>query len=391
MRKDAMTEHGKIYHRLQRHLDKQAIGFPAALSGADIRLLERLFTPEEARLALSLSYKPVSLGQVLRNRGGDSSPDAMELLLESMLQKGSVGRKEKAGAACWYLLPLVVGMYEAQDGEPSEAFLADSHDYMKTFSFGRSFLAVKPSQMRTIPINKSLSLDHPVATYDAVRSLVISAPGPFVVLPCICRETHARKNEPCKKTSRRETCLGFNHMATMVLARNHGRKIPREEVLAILEQNEKDGLVLQPANAKQPDFICSCCGCCCGMLGIQKMLPRPVDFWTVSYQAQSDPEKCTGCGVCTSRCQVGAVVLDGKPGTKRKARVNLDRCIGCGLCVPTCPAKAMGLGKREGDIDLPQNEEEYLDQVMANKRGALSQTVTALKLMLGIGSTRPKA
>jgi electron transport complex protein RnfB len=273
-----LTADHKIYRQLQRHLDKQAIGFPAALSGADIRLLERLFTPEEARLALSLSFRPAPLAQVLQRTGGDYSPDQTERLLDCMLHKGSIARKEKAGTACWYLLPLVVGMYEAQDGVPGEAFLADAHAYMKTLPFGRSFLAVKPSQMRTIPINKSLNIEHNVATYDAVRFLVLEAPGPFVVLPCICRETHAMQNEPCKKTTRKETCLGFNHMAAMVLARKHGREVSRDEVLAILEQNEKDGLVLQPANTKQPDFICSCCGCCCGMLGIQKMLPRPVDF-----------------------------------------------------------------------------------------------------------------
>jgi Na+-translocating ferredoxin:NAD+ oxidoreductase subunit B len=376
-----MSGNDKIYRRLQQHLDNQAIGFPATLSGADIRLLKRLFTPEEARLALFLSYEPSPLAHVAERASAAFSAEQTEVLLDAMLQKGSIARKKKAGEKHWYLAPLVVGMYEAQDGEPSREFLADARAYMKTLSFGRSFLAVQPSQMRTIPINRSLSVEHHVSTYDAVRSIVLEASGPFVVLTCICRESHAIRKEPCKKTSRRETCLAFNHMASMVLARNHGREITRDEVLAILEQNEKDGLVLQPANAKKPDFICSCCGCCCGMLGVQKMLPRPVDFWTVSYQAESDPAKCTRCGKCVSRCQVGAVELSVEAG---KAKVNLDRCIGCGLCVTTCPSQAMNLRKKEAGPDLAQDEEEYLDRVMANKKGTLGQTVTAIKMLLGM-------
>jgi hypothetical protein len=100
--------------------------------------------------------------------------------------------------------------------------------------------------------------------------------------------------------------------------------------LAILQQNEDDGLVLQPANARQPEFVCSCCGCCCGMLSYQKLLPHPVDFWASTYLAEVSAAACSQCGTCVSRCQVGAVTLAGPSGA---ATVIPGRCI-CGLCVP---------------------------------------------------------
>jgi len=39
----------KHYTNLAEHLDKLPGGFPPSETGAEIRLLERLFTPEEAR------------------------------------------------------------------------------------------------------------------------------------------------------------------------------------------------------------------------------------------------------------------------------------------------------------------------------------------------------
>ena len=45
----------RVYRELQEHLDKSAVGFAATESGADIRLLKHLLTPEEAGIATLLS------------------------------------------------------------------------------------------------------------------------------------------------------------------------------------------------------------------------------------------------------------------------------------------------------------------------------------------------
>jgi ferredoxin len=276
-------------------------------------------------------------------------------------------------------MPLIVGMYEAQDGNPTPEFLAGASAYMKTMSYGKAFLAVKPSQMRTIPINKSLPLEHQVATYDQIRAIVQNSRGPFVAIKCICREGRAISNKPCTKTSRLETCLGFGDVAAMVLRRKHGREVTRDQALAILQQNEDDGLVLQPANAQQPEFVCSCCGCCCGMLSFQKFIPHPIDFWTSNFYAEVSIEACLRCGKCVSRCQVNAVTLADSTG---KAKINLNRCIGCGLCVPTCPSNAVRLKNKEHEMSLPKNEEDLYDEIMANKKGALGQLRMLMKLIL---------
>lgn len=354
----------EVYRLLQQHLDRQAVGFPATRADADIRFLAALFTPDEARVALALSYQPLSQNQVIEGTAHDFTADRTVALLESAFQKGSIGWKLKDGVPHWYVMPVVIGMYEAQDGAPTRDFLAAAGEYMQTREYGMSLAAVKPSQMRTIPINKSITVEHHVASYDGIRSLVKSSQGPFVILKCICREAKRTTGQTCKQTSRLETCLAMGDMASMVLRRKHGREVSADEALAILQQNEDDGLVLQPANVQQAEFVCSCCGCCCGMLGLQKMLPKPVDFWATNYLASVNSDLCTGCGACIKRCQVNAVAIP-EAGT---AQVNGKRCIGCGLCVPTCPKKAMTLIKKKPETVPPKDEEELYDTIRANRR-----------------------
>jgi Na+-translocating ferredoxin:NAD+ oxidoreductase subunit B len=371
-------EHRRAYRKLQRHLDRQAVGFPATLSGAEIRFLSRMFTPEEARLALHLTYRPSTLQMVSERSKEEFSKGRTEELLESLLRKGTIGYREENGVAEWFLLPLVIGMYEAQDGKPTRSFLRDAGEYMKTLGFGVSFLSARPSQMRTIPIGESIPVNSPVATYDQAAALIENSSGPFVILPCICREAGALRGKPCKMTKREETCLALGSMSAMILKRGHGREITREEALDILSENVEEGLVLQPGNAKDPEFICSCCGCCCGMLQLHKMLPRPVDFWTSSYLAEVNEAECTGCGICEKRCQVNAVSVQGKPG---RAVISAGRCIGCGLCVPTCPAECLRLIPRDGENVPPDDTLELYDTIRGNRKGKLGELGILVKIL----------
>jgi ferredoxin len=369
----------RAYRALQKHLDRQPVGYPATLRGADLRFLRRMFSPEEAELALHLSYRPSPLSSIMETAGAGYTRERAEELLESLLMKGSIGYKEVDGAGHWYLMPLIIGMFEAQDGRPTPSFLRDAGAYMKTISFGKSLLAARPSQMRTIPINASIPVDHPVATYDQVTAIVEGSPGPFAILPCICRESSALRGKKCTMTEREETCMGMGSMAAMILHRGHGREIDRAEALDILRLNQEEGLVLQPSNAQDPEFICSCCGCCCGMLQLQKMLPHPVDFWTCSFMAEVDESSCTGCGVCVSRCQVEAVTLKGSPPV---AVIAETRCIGCGLCVPTCPSGALKLVERGGEEEPPLDTDDLYETIGRNRKGRLSELSMLLKLLL---------
>ena len=146
-----------------------------------------------------------------------------------------------------------------------------------------------------------------------------------------------------------ESCLTLGMFADMVVRNGRGRAISLEETLAILQRAEEAGLVLQPANAKESLFICTCCGCCCAVLRSLKLYPEPAKLVASAFLASLNTETCKGCGLCTKRCQMEALHLDNK-----KAVQDLNRCIGCGLCVTTCPTHSLSLVRK------PKEKQPYV-------------------------------
>ena len=373
-----MGQNDQVYIKLQKHLDNQAVGFPATKTGVEIRILKHIFTPEEAEIASFLSYKFEPL-EIIYGRVEPlvQSPEELEMILDGIQKKGGIEFKIKNGEKHYCNAPLVVGMYEFQLDRLTPEFIKDFNDYTSDRNFGVEFLSTELPQMRTIPVARSIHPQYNVSTFDEVTTLLQEAEEPFVIIECICRKKKSIEGESCKVTDRKETCLAIGGMAQMTLANDVGRKITRDEAMSIIEQNQKEGLVLQPSNTKIAEFICSCCGCCCGMLAMHKNLPKPLDFWATNFHAVVDKNTCEGCGICEESCQVGAVSVSEK---EQYAVVNLDRCLGCGVCVSNCPTESISLLKKPTEVIPPQTREELIDIIMDRKKGRFGKLVLTGKL-----------
>jgi electron transport complex protein RnfB len=329
---------------------------------------------------MKLSYKPRSMNDIYEGVKETGMPfNAMENMLDGMMKNGVIGHMEREGTRHFFNIPLIVGMYEGQLNRLTPEFLADFDEYTSDKAFGLEFLSTELPQMRTIPVGKSIRPEHHVTTHNHLKNIIKGADGPIVVNECICRKAANMKGNPCKKTPRLETCMALGDIAGNCIRAGIGREVSKEEALDIARQNESDGLVLQPSNTQKVEFICACCGCCCGMLGVHKVLPKPVDFWSTDYYASVDPESCTGCGTCVERCQVNAVGIDGHLGV---STVNLDRCIGCGNCLSSCPSEAISLFRKEREVTPPENSEDLYDIIMANKKGTLGKIRLAARIIL---------
>lgn len=341
-----------VYIQLQKHLDKQAVGFPATQSGVEIRILKELFTPEQAGLALYLSYQPKSAHDIL-NQAKDTgiSLKKVESLLEGMERNGAICSTLKNDIEHYYTMPLLVGVVELHGNKATRQFWADFSQYTSG-EYGKAYTNTKVSQLRTVPLEKSIPVEQHVATYDQIREIIKTTDGPIVISKCMCREGAKQMGHPCHVTSREETCMCFGDWARHFIKLGLAKEVTREQALEVTRKNEEDGLVLQPTNYQRIDFVCACCRCCCGVLTRLKMLPDPAVNWAHNFYAVVDTEKCTACGTCVEKCQMIAAKVDEQNGY---SVINLDRCIGCGNCVASCPSEALKLVKKEKEIAPPQD------------------------------------
>ncbi len=337
-----------IYHQLARFLDGLPGGFPATESGIEFKILERLFTEEEAELALHLSLLEEP-PRVIAHRSNRPLNEVSKTL-DRMEKKGLIYAHHKEGREPLYTAThFVVGIYEFQLNKMDKELAGYFEEYLPNLI--QPEVWKQAPQLRTIPIGESITAEVKVMNYERAEELIRSHTR-FGLAPCICRQEQEVLGQPCDKPL--ETCMSFGSGADFYVRNGMGRYITQEEALETLRLAEETGLVLQPGAAKEATFICCCCGCCCGVLTNLKRHPKPAELAHTPFYAVHDDDLCDGCELCIDRCQMEALFPD-----NGVVRVDLDRCIGCGLCVPACPNEAIALMRK------PKSEQRYLPRTFA--------------------------
>jgi ferredoxin len=312
-------------------------GYPRTESGVEMRILRRLFTPDDAELTLHLTLIPEEPRVIARR--AKIPIEELARRLEAMAEKGLIFSIYPEGKPAQYQAQqFVVGFWEGQVNKLDRELIQDFEEYLPILFDAGSWK--RAPQLRTIPVGQSIRVQTEVMSYEQAEALV-NAQERFAVANCICRQEMRILGEGCDKPE--ESCLSFGVVAEHVAHTGRGRAISQDESLAILQRAEDAGLVLQPANAKDPVFLCACCGCCCGVLRSLKLYPAPASLASSAFEASLDTETCQGCGTCAERCQMEAVYLD-----DGQAVLDLSRCIGCGLCVTTCPSDSLSLARKPG-------------------------------------------
>jgi len=365
-----------LYRRLQEHMDRGTAPFPTTESGVELRILKRLFTEEQARIALELSAIPEPI-ETIAKRLPALTHEELRLKLDSMAEYGLILAIPVEDRKRYAKLPFIVGIYERQLGRLTPELEREVRAYQAE-AFGAAMYAQKTPQMRTVPVGQSVAVDRNVATYEDIRSYASRHPGPFAAMPCICRKGKELLEDACHQTQTRENCLTFGIAAKGMVDMGPARFITREEMIGLLDAADREGLVLQPENTESPLFVCCCCGCCCGVLTTVKKFPKPAQYFSTNYHAEADEATCEGCGTCLSRCQMDALAMD-----NGRSKVDRDRCIGCGLCVTTCPPGSLRLERCEKEKTPPKDTRALYLQLLRDRYGPVKMAAAMTGHMLG--------
>jgi len=371
-----------VYRQLRTHIDAMPVAFPETASGVELRILRRLFTEEEAEAALHLSALPEPLSRIFaRAPKGRWAREEFEALLDGLADKGAImgGRPIAArdGTKRYSRAMLALGMYEFQVDHLTKELQEDLEQYIRE-GFSAAFLGPKTKQMRTIPVDVRIVPERRVGRYDDARQLIGGSPGPWAVINCVCRQGKDLMGEPCRQTSVRRTCLLMKGMARYALETGIGEAVTGDQVLGLVDRAEREGMVLQPENSQDPLFVCFCCGCCCGVLQMARQFPRPADYVHSNHHAVVDPDLCTDCETCRSRCPMEALhTADGRTA------VDEGRCIGCGACVTTCPSEALHLVKKEREAVPPRTHDALYRKILFERFGLSRAAGMMAKAALG--------
>ena len=350
----------EIYKKLREKLDKFPIGLPESEEAYEI--LETLFSPQEAELALELPMQNKSLDELAAEL--DEDPDTLQAKLDGMVDKGTLYRVKHGDTLFYRILPSVEGFAETPfwSGRPDEKTRKLAPLWGKYFekAFAYELGDRKQSVMRVIPLDTTISNVSEITPYEDLVEL-LGQNTYFAVAHCPCRQFARATGEGCDHSL--EVCFHFNSMGRYMVENGMGRELTREETLDILKKCNEEGLVHFTYNHQgKVNTICNCCGCCCVFFRALKEFDQERALARSNYVSTVDSELCSACETCAERCPVDAIEVDDV------AVVDADMCVGCGVCVPTCPAEAIILVRRPaGEIVEIVDSRTYLINALEEK------------------------
>ncbi|MHA1925925.1 MAG: ATP-binding protein [Candidatus Thorarchaeota archaeon] len=328
------------YEQLAETLDKIPNSFTPAEDGSHLRLLEWIFSPEEAILASIMRLRGETVDEIADRLG--IYTEGLEEKLEEMAEKGQIRAWNSSTGRRYALLPVVVGIHDEQLDRMDSEYAQLVEDYLESSRF-QGLWGTEPALFKVIPIHRTISTDLVIHPYEMAEQLIESSMS-WGVRECICKKQQNLLGNPCKHGVSK--CIQLHPRKKNVFDETDlTDSITKDEALAILRDAEEAGLVHCSMNTQNDHlYICNCCSCCCLPLRGLSKWEQPHAFVRSNFQAAIESDLCTGCKLCLDRCPFDALSI-----SEDVRLVNTDRCIGCGVCTISCPENALQLVGRDPD------------------------------------------
>ncbi|MHC1743218.1 MAG: ATP-binding protein [Syntrophobacteraceae bacterium] len=339
-------------------------------AGLDIpeffRLVEELFTPDEAAVNNALTKKPAPVRDIVEKlgRGERETID----FLERMADRGLCGVVSSSGERLYQGLPFMPGIFEytfISGGETErERTLAHLiHAYKKAYDAARGVETITVPFTRVIPVARTIKAGNVVHTYDQVVTYIDKYDS-VAVGTCYCRHAAKLRGEDLHGMPL-SVCMWFGNIADHLVERLGGRRVSKQEALDILSQCEEAGLIHMSRNTTEDiDFMCNCDRWHCEVVAQVLKQPKPGWVFNSGFQPAFDATRCQACGACVERCPPEALHLD----EGNVPMLNADRCFGCGVCATGCPEEAIVM---EAKADYPVPPRNVKELVTALKEKAM--------------------
>jgi len=357
----------QVYRILAERLNRNPVGAP--INNTLMAILHRLYTESEAIIGSKFPLVPMSLEKIAIITG--IKEKQLKVILDGMAEKGLVLDIPRKDTFYYMLVPMVVGFFEytfmrVQDNVKLKDLAELFQSYFNNKEVRDEFSGNDTKMMRTLVYESLIpvAVETEVLTYERASEIIRQSGGGAISI-CPCRHKASHLGKSCGAPL--EVCTSLGSAAEWIIRRGLGKPATVDELLQVLDQTEKLGLVHNCDNVlNKPAYICHCCGCCCVILTsineTGKYATQPSNF-----TPELKTEACTGCGTCAELCHINAINMQSDKSGSEVPVVNKEVCIGCGVCTSACPSGSLTMSRRLNLHVPPNNAKEKFLRITKEK------------------------
>lgn len=291
-------------------------------------MLDQLLSDEQIDLANHLKLRVPVYIEELAAKAGKSIEETARLCNEM----GEIGllryRKDDQGVDKVELPIFVVGILEhlllggwkcdQYKEHPEIAVGFRYHTWQSYTDKGPLLPAANHGVHRPVPVAEALMNETRVESWENLEKLIEeSAHGSYCVVECICRKIAKQYGESSDEPDL-HWCLPLGDYAEYAIRFRNGKRLTKEEYMAILNEGTRRGFVHNVSNHDGPspiEYICNCDYQTCVSLRASNYT-RAANLSKSNFVAKVSEEDCVACGLCVEKCPANAVTLGRKLPSK---------------------------------------------------------------------------